>query len=234
MNFNGQLLPAFFCSSLRRPLGHPSPPQGISRLTASPWYPPSSPSPDKTFLRLPPSRTSQARNVAPKGTTITGGAAITTALRLRPEALGTFGGFPRDWMDVKAPGDATSEPSIFISSCLTPPRGTITKGSNLITSTQPSVGENGSPGHPPMAVPTARAAASRGPPDPLKRCHDAPPGVFWSSDDVSPGPCDSIPPLLEVLPLMLPPGCPGFYPCPCFSCPCNNVPPCLQQCPYCL
>lgn len=43
-------------------------------------------------------------------------------------------------------GDATSETSVFISSCLTSPRGTIKKGSNLIKVMQQNAGEHVSPG----------------------------------------------------------------------------------------
>lgn len=65
----------------------------------------------------------------------------------------------------KGSGDATSEPSVFISSWLTPPRGTITKASNLITVMQQSAGEHVSPGrsHPPRGCFPVAAVSSGAP-----------------------------------------------------------------------
>lgn len=86
-------------------------------------------------------------------------------------------------------GDATSETSVFISSCLTSPRGTIKKGSNLIKVMQQSAGEHVSPGCCAVAFPltlTATfplAAVSSGTPEvPMSLL------VAHSPDDVSPSP----------------------------------------------
>lgn len=58
--------------------------------------------------------------------------------------------------------DATSEASVFISSCSTSPRGTIKEGSNLIKVTQPSAGRHVPPGRPTAAFPVTSL--------PLPRC----------------------------------------------------------------
>ena len=204
MNFNGQLLPGFSFSSRCFP---PAP----AALRVTLLLPRASPGsrPALGILRAPqkpsPASPPAAMEVSPQRHNRQHGAFVAVLPAQWCRGSGRWLWAPR-WLFPKFNGckgsrDATSETSVFISSCLTPPRGTITKGSNLITVTQQSAGEHVSPGCLATAIPTTGAAASPRlrcpqvlppgdsvPPGSSRLCDKGPPGVFWASDDVSPGP----------------------------------------------
>lgn len=86
------------------------------------------------------------------------GCLVVTGLKLPSLGPGHLHGLPKTH-GCECSGDATSETSIFISSCLTSPRGTIKKGSNLIKVMQQSAGKHVSPGCCATAFPLALTAA---------------------------------------------------------------------------
>lgn len=142
MNFNGQLLPGFSFFThgshpLLSPSGHPPPPLGAcpgSQPAPGILRAPQKPSPGSPLLPL-------QWGSHPEGTTTSAGCSLWCC-------SGHLGGFFKIH-GCGGSGDSTSEVSVSISSCLTPPRGTIMKGSNLITIMQQSAGEHISagPGH---------------------------------------------------------------------------------------